>query len=154
MREYVEKVGMDWDKNAMKGPKGENVGAGTGDNARQGETNTRSPVSSGKGKPQTGATAHNILGSKGQGEGVNTGTSPNGKTGGLVGNVKGKFTSNGTHNVDGVKSGIKTVSKQGAGYPGNNKTPGPVGSGTGDKAGQTSGATGSKGQFLPQHTKP
>ena len=30
------------------------------------------------------------------------------------------------------------LNRQGSGYPGNNKTAGPVGSGTGDKAGQTS----------------
>jgi len=154
MREYVERVGMDWDKNAMKGPKGQNVGAESGDNARQGETNPRSPVSSGKGKPSTGATAENILSGKGADTSSNTGTSPNADKGsrGLVGATKGKFTGSGTHNVDGVKSGIKTVSKQGAGYPGNNKAPGPVGSGSGDKAGQT-GDTGGKKQFLPQFGK-
>jgi hypothetical protein len=154
MREYVERVGMDWDKNAMKGPKGQNVGAESGDNDRQGETNTRSVVSSGKGKPSTGATAENILSGKGTDTSSNTGTSPNADKGsrGLVGATKGKFTTGSIHNVDGVKSGIKTVSKQGAGYPGNNKAPGPVGSGSGDKAGQ-SGDTGGKKQFLPQFGK-
>jgi hypothetical protein len=154
MREYVERVGMDWDKNAMKGPKGQNVGAESGDNDRQGETNPRSVVSSGKGKPSTGATAENILSGKGTDTSSNTGTSPNADKGsrGLVGATKGKFTTGSIHNVDGVKSGIKTVSKQGAGYPGNNKTPGPVGSGSGDKAGQT-GDTGGKKQFLPQFGK-
>ena len=154
MREYVERVGMDWDKNAMKGPKGQNVGAESGDNDRQGETNPRSVVSSGKGKPSTGATAENILSGKGTDTSSNTGTSPNADKGsrGLVGATKGKFTTGSIHNVDGVKSGIKTVSKQGAGYPGNNKAPGPVGSGSGDKAGQT-GDTGGKKQFLPQFGK-
>ena len=150
MREYVETVGTNWDKGSMKA-QGQYVGAGSGekDGAPQ---EGRSPISSGKGKPTTGATAGNILGDMKSAGDSGTGTSPNGKTGGLVGNVKGKFTGNGTHNVDGVKSGIKTVSKQGAGYPGNNKTPGPVGSGTGDKAGQT-GDTGGKKQFLPQFGK-
>ena len=86
-----------------------------------------------KNRPSGGnVSAHNIT----QGQ---TASDSNIKGGeGLVGGVKGKFTSPNTHNVDGVKSGIKTVTKQGAGYPGNNKTAGPVGSGTGDKAGQTS----------------
>ena len=44
----------------------------------------------------------------------------------------------GNGNVPGGKMGVKNLSKVGSGYPGNNKTPGPVGSGTGDKAGQTS----------------
>jgi hypothetical protein len=140
VREYRETVGNDWHKNSMKsaGP----VGSGTGDKAGQATvTNTRSPVSSGKGKPSTGATAHNIAqGDTGVGE--NTGTSPNGKTGGLVGGVKGQFTKGVEKNIassskTSMKSGSDT-SKQGSGYPGNNKAPGPVGSGTGDKAGQTS----------------
>ena len=86
-----------------------------------------------KNRPSGGnVSAHNIA----QGQ---TASDSNIKGGeGLVGGIKGKFTSPNTHNVDGVKSGIKTVTKQGAGYPGNNKTAGPVGSGTGDKAGQTS----------------
>jgi hypothetical protein len=86
-----------------------------------------------KNRPSGGnVSAHNIT----QGQ---TASDSNIKGGeGLVGGIKGKFTSPNTHNVDGVKSGIKTVTKQGAGYPGNNKTAGPVGSGTGDKAGQTS----------------
>jgi hypothetical protein len=86
-----------------------------------------------KNRPSGGnVSAHNITQGK-------TASDSNIKGGeGLVGGIKGKFTSPNTHNVDGVKSGIKTVTKQGAGYPGNNKTAGPVGSGTGDKAGQTS----------------
>ena len=160
MREYRETVGNDWHKNSMKtaGP----VGSGKGDLAGQTSVNdSHGPVSSGKGKPTTGATAHNILGNSGKtAEGTNTGTSPNADKGsrGLVGATKGEFTKGVQKNISSSsKSGMasgSTTSKQGAGYPGNNKTPGPVGSGSGDKAGQTSGATGSKGQFLPQHTKP
>jgi hypothetical protein len=136
VREYRERVGNDWEKNSMKSPGP--VGSGTGDKAGQTSVDGgKSPVSSGKGKPTTGATAHNIT-QGGTGVGENTGTRPNGKTGGLVGGVKGKFTGSGTHNVDGVQTGVKTLSKQGSGYPGNNKTAGGVGSGTGDKAGQTS----------------
>ena len=134
MREYVENVGMNWDKgNTMKSPGP--VGSGTGDKAGQTSVDSgKSPVSSGKGKPTTGATAHNIA-THNKTEGTSpTGTAPTGKAGGLAGNVKGKFTGSGTHNVDNVKSGIKTLSKVAQ----NSKTPGPVGSGTGDKAGQTS----------------
>lgn len=71
--------------------------------------NGTSPVSSAKGKPTTGATAHNILGSKA--------TEAGGKGGqGLIGNQKGEFTDGGTHNVNGVKSGIKTLSKVANGH--------------------------------------
>jgi hypothetical protein len=65
-----------------------------------------------------------------------SGTSPNADKGsrGLVGATKGEFTGSGTHNVNNVKSGVKTLSKVAQ----NSKAPGPVGSGSGDKAGQTS----------------
>jgi hypothetical protein len=142
-REYRETVGNDWDKNSQKtaGP----IGSGKGELAGQTSvSDTKSPVSSAKGRPTTGATAHNILGSKATGEGTNTGTSPNADKGsrGLVGSTKGEFTKSVEKNISsnskaGMKSG-STTSKQGSGYPGNNKTAGPVGSGTGDKAGQTS----------------
>jgi hypothetical protein len=140
-REYVEKVGNDWDnKSSMRTPGP--VGSGTGDKAGQTSVDgKRSVVSSASGRPTTKASAHNIL-QGGVGEGSNTGTSPNGKTGGLSGNVKGKFTDGGIHNVDGVKSGVKTLKGQ-TGWPNNNKSAGPVGSGSGDKAGQTS-VTGTK----------
>lgn len=140
-REYVEKVGNDWDnKSSMRTPGP--VGSGTGDKAGQTSVDgKRSVVSTAKNRPTTSASAHNIT-QGGVGEGNNTGTSPNGKTGGLVGNVKGKFTDGGIHNVDGVKSGVKTLKGQ-TGWPNNNKSAGPVGSGSGDKAGQTS-VTGNK----------
>jgi hypothetical protein len=132
-REYVEKVGNDWEKNSQK-TDGDYAGAGTGEKQSK-PVAGKSPVSSGKGKPTTGATAGNIAKSD-TGEGNNTGTSPTGKTGGLVKNAQDMKTGNG--NVPGGKMGVKNLSKVGSGYPGNNKTPGPVGSGTGDKAGQTS----------------
>jgi hypothetical protein len=142
-REYREKVGNDWDKNSMKTPGP--VGSGKGELAGQTSvSDTRSPVSSAKGRPTTGATAHNILGNGGKTEGTNTGTSPNADKGsrGLVGATKGEFTKGVEKNISSsssssMKSGSAT-SKQGSGYPGNNKSAGPVGSGTGDKAGQTS----------------
>jgi hypothetical protein len=140
-REYVEKVGNDWEKNSQK-TDGDYAGAGSGEKQSK-PVAGKSPVSSGKGKPTTGATADNIA--RGDtGEGNNTGTSPTGKTGGLVKNPQDMKTGNG--NVPGGKMGVKNLSKVGSGYPGNNKTPGPVGSGTGDKAGQTS--VGAVKQFL------
>jgi hypothetical protein len=147
-REYREKVGNDWDKNSQK-TQGQIVGANSGEKM-PGSDEGRSPISSGKGKPTTGASADNILGKSATA--AEDGTKPHGKVGGLV-KGGGKFTGNGTHNVDNVKSGVKTLSKQGSGYPGNNKSSGPVGSGSGDKAGQTSVAPETKKQFLPPHTK-
>jgi hypothetical protein len=136
-REYVEKVGNDWQTNAMK-QQGKAIAANTGE-GYPAPVEGRSPVSSGKGKPTTGATAKN-LNQGGTGVGEMSGTSPNAdKNGrGLVGNTQGEFTKGVTTNLNGKTSGVKTLNKQGSGYPGNNKTPGPVGSGSGDKAGQTS----------------
>ena len=114
-REYTEKVGNDWEKNSMKA-QGQLAGAGTGERLSA-PVDGRSPVSSGKGKPTTGAGAGGINQSA-TGEGAMDGTSPNGKVGGFVKNAQDMKTGNG--NVPG------------------GKTAGPVGSGTGDKAGQTS----------------
>ena len=80
VREYVEKV---------------TTGHGV---ERKGQTdspdNSRSPVSTAKGKPTTGATAHNILGSKS--------TEAGGKGGqGLVGSTKGEFTKGVEKNITG-----------------------------------------------------
>jgi hypothetical protein len=135
LREYTEKVGNDWEKNSQK-TDGDEAGAGTGEKQSK-PVNGKSPVSSGKGKPTTGATAGNILGDSSVGKGKNTGDRPDSLNKGIA-QVGGEKFAKGMHNVDGVKSGVKTLAKQGAGYPGNNKSAGPVGSGTGDKAGQTS----------------
>lgn len=59
LREYVDKVGHDWDKNAQKGPKGENVGTGNKSES-QGEKNTTS-LTSGKMKNDMGGTTANTL---------------------------------------------------------------------------------------------
>jgi hypothetical protein len=127
VREYTEKVGAPYGS-----------GNGISNKSEQGDGKAGPINANPKNRPSGGnVSAHNIA----QGQ---TASDSNIKGGeGLVGGVKGKFTSPNTHNVDGVKSGIKTVTKQGAGYPGNNKTAGPVGSGSGDKAGQTS-VTGTK----------
>ncbi len=132
VREYVEKV---------------SDGHGVEKKGR-GETadNTKSPVSAGKGKPTTGATAGNILGSKVSGEGTMDGTSPNADKGsrGLVGNTKGDFTKGVEKNISSSsKSSFgngSALNKNSAGHGAERKggAPGPVGSGKGDKAGQTS----------------
>jgi hypothetical protein len=134
LREYSEKVGNDWEKNSQKA-QAKLAGAGSGE-TQSAPVEGKSPISSGKGKPTSGATAKNLAQGYAEGE-SNTGTSP-AKVNKGINPEKGEKFASGIHNVDGVKSGVKTLSKQGAGYPGNNKTAGPVGSGTGDKAGQTS----------------
>ena len=134
-REYVEKVGNDWEKNSQKS-QGQYVGSGSGD--KEGApVEGRSPIASGKNKPgPAGVGAGNL--NQGAVEGQsNTGTSPGKVNNGITKTGGEKFAS-GNGNVPGGKMGVKNLSKVGAGYPGNNKTPGPVGSGTGDKAGQTS----------------
>lgn len=135
-REYTEKVGNDWDKSGSQKTQGQYAGAGTGDKDG-GPQEGRSPVSSGKGKPTTGATAANILKHTADGT-SNTGTSPTGKAGGFLSAAKDMNTGNG--NVPGGKMGVKNLSKVAGGHGAEKKGagPGPVGSGTGDKAGQTS----------------
>ena len=151
MREYIEKV-------AQTMTDGEGVGSGRGDLAGQtGHDSGKSPVSSGAGKPTSGATAKNIA-QGGKGVGEMSGTSPNADKGsrGLVGNTKGEFTKAGTKNVassanakkpDGAK--LSSVSK-----PGNKEFAG-VGAATGgDKAGQTgSGDTNSPINGAPNRAK-
>lgn len=141
LREYRETVAK---------PSGDVAGAGTGEKMSAAGA-TRSPISSGKGKPTTGADAKNILGKSATAN--EDGDGPKGKVGGLV-KQGGKFTSSGTHNVDNVKSGVKTLDKVSGGHGAEKKGagPGPVGAGTGDKAGQTSIAPETKKQFLPPHS--
>ena len=134
-REYVEKVGNDWEGNNQKA-QGKLAGSGSGETNAP-SVNTKSAVSSAKGKPETGATAGNILKSA-TGSGSNTGTSPEGKAGGFLSNAKDLGTGNG--NVPGGKMGVKNLKQVPGGHGAEKKGagPGPVGSGTGDKAGQTS----------------
>ena len=144
VREYRETVAK---------PSGDVAGANTGDKMSAAGA-TKSPISSGKGKPTTGADAKNILSKSATSN--EDGTSPKGKVGGLV-KSGGEFTKGVEKNIAGsanakMKSG-SDLSKQGSGYPSNNKNPGPVGSGTGEKAGQTSIDPATKRQFLPQNTK-
>ena len=130
-REYVEKVGNDWDKNSQKS-QGQYAGAGSGE-TESAPVEGRSPIASGKNKPgPANVNGRNLVQGSTEGQ-SNTGTSPNKVNKGIT-PEKGEKFAGGIHNVDGAKSGVKTLSKVSQ----NSKTPGPVGSGTGDKAGQTS----------------
>lgn len=103
VREYTENIGA-----AYKG--------GAAASTREtGASNTRSPANQNPANRPSGGnvSAHNIAQGDQGGEGIKGGE-------GLVGGVKGKFTSPNTHNVDGVKSGIKTLDKKGEAYKGGN----------------------------------
>ena len=130
-REYVEKVGNDWEKSSTQKGQGKAAGAGTGDEVSA-PSEGKSPVSSGKGKPTTGAGAGNIAQGADEGQ-HNTGTSPNKVNKGITPEKSEKFAKE-NGNVPGGSMGVKNLKK----VPQNSKTPGPVGSGSGDKAGQTS----------------
>jgi hypothetical protein len=138
LREYREAVSDGHGAEKKGAAEGGLAGANTGEKMPSG-TNTKSIVSSGKGKPTTGADAKNILGKSATTQ--EDGTTPHGKVGGLV-KSGGQFTKGVEKNIaSSSKASMKdgaALNRQGSGYPGNNKTPGPVGSGTGDKAGQTS----------------
>jgi len=87
MREYIEKVSQTMD--------GGLVGARTGE-TEPAPTEGKSPISSGSGKPTSGANAKNITQAE---AGANEdGTSPKGKVGGLV-KTGGDFVKAGTKNV-------------------------------------------------------
>jgi hypothetical protein len=138
LREYREAVSDGHGAEKKGAAEGGLAGANTGEKMPSG-VNTKPVVSSGKGKPTTGADAKNILGKSATAD--EDGTSPHGKVGGLV-KSGGQFTKGVEKNIaSSSKASMKdgaALNKQGSGYPSNNKTPGPVGSGTGDKAGQTS----------------
>jgi hypothetical protein len=149
-REYRETVSAGHGADKKGAAEGGIAGANTGEKMPSG-TNTKSPISSGKGKPTTGASAHNILGDQKTAAGTNTGTSPAKHMKGINPESGEKFAS-GLNNVDGKKSGVKTLSKVANGHGAEKRGagPGPVGSGSGDKAGQTSIDPATKRQFLPQ----
>jgi hypothetical protein len=134
MREYIEKISVTMTD-------GEGVGSGRGDKAGQtGHDSGKSPISSGSGKPTSGANAKNLTQA---GKGSNEdGTSPKGKVGGLV-KTGGDFVKAGTKNVaasantkkpDGAK--LTSVSK-----PANGEGK-PVGAGSGQS--NVSGSTNTK----------
>lgn len=126
-REYVEKVGHDWDSAKAKA-QGKAAGADTGEGMGT-PAEGKSPVSSGKGKPTTGADAKNIAqAAKGENQ---DGTKPHGKAGGLVKNAQDMKTGNG--NVPGGKMGVKHLAKVAGGHGAEKKggAAGLVGAGTG-----------------------
>jgi hypothetical protein len=126
-REYVEKVGNDWDKNSQK-TQGQYLGANTGE-SMPAPTEGKSPISSGSGKPTSGANAKNI----GQGavEGQsNTGTTPGKVNKGITPEKSEQYTGTDweTNSKPGGKAGVKNLSKVGATDKGEGKA---VGAGTG-----------------------
>ena len=130
-REYREKVGNDWEKNSQK-TQGQHAGAGTGDKDTN-ATDGKSVVASGANKPgPAGVNGKNLHQSYVEPQ-HNTGTSPNKVNNGVTPSSGEKY-SKGEVNVDGKQSGVKSLSKVSQ----NSKSAGPVGSGSGDKAGQTS----------------
>lgn len=135
LREYRETVGNDWEKNSQK-TQNQIVGANTGEKMPS-ASDSKSPISSGSGKPTSGANAKNILGGKGGQEGgSNTGTSPNKPTKGINPESGEKFAK-GIHNVDGAKSGVKTLTKVAGGHGAEKKSSGEghaVGAGTGENS--------------------
>jgi hypothetical protein len=136
-REYTETVGTNWDKGSTQKAQGQYIGSGSGD--KEGApVEGRSPISSGSGKPTSGASAKNLAQSHTEG-GTDKGTSPGKVNKGINPESSEKFAA-GIHNVEGKKSGVKTLGKVAGGHGAEKKGagPGPVGSGTGDKAGQTS----------------
>lgn len=143
LREYRETVGNDWEKNSQK-TQNQIVGANTGEKMPS-ASDSKSPISSGSGKPTSGANAKNILGGKGGQEGgSNTGTSPNKPTKGINPESGEKFAK-GIHNVDGAKSGVKTLTKVAGGHGAEKKSSGEghaVGAGTGENS--VKGATNTK----------
>ena len=135
-REYVEKVGNDWEKNSQKS-QGQYVGSGSGDKDGS-PVEGRSPIASGKNKPgPANVNGRNLVQGSTEG-GTPTGTSPAGKAGGFLSAAKDMNTGNG--NVPGGKMGVKNLSKVAGGHGAEKKGsgPGPVGSGNGEHAGQTS----------------
>jgi len=147
-REYTEKVGNDWEKNSQKA-QGQYLGAGTGEKDGA-PVEGKSPISSGAGKPVGGKNvgAGNIVRADTEGQ-SNTGDRPAKVNKGINPESSEKFAG-GIHNVDGKKSGVKTLGKVAKGHGAEKKGsgPGPVGSGTGDLAGQTSVGK------IPQFLKP
>ena len=128
-REYREKVGNDWDKNSQK-TQGEYIGSKSGEVDGK-PVEGKSPISSGAGKPVGGKNvgAGNIVRNDTEGQ-SNTGDRPAKINKGINPESGEKFAS-GIHNVDGKKSGVKTLGnvKGGHGAEKKGSGPGPVGAG-------------------------
>ena len=142
-REYVEKVGMNWDQGSTMKSQGQYVGAGSGEKDGS-PVEGRSPIANLK-KPSIGDTSTKNI-AQHHSETAPDGTKPHGKAGGFLTNPKEDNAGNG--NVPGGKMGVKNLKavKGGHGAEKKGAGPGPVGAGSGDKAGQTS--MGNQNQIL------
>jgi hypothetical protein len=134
-REYVEKVGNDWEKNSQK-TQGQYVGANTGESFPA-PTEGKSAINTNadRTKPTSGANAKNLAQGGDEGQ-KNTGTTPNKVNKGITPEKSEQFTGKDweTNSKPGGNAGVKNLKKVAQ----NSSNPGPVGSGTGGKAGQTS----------------
>jgi len=134
-REYVEKVGNDWEKNSQK-TQGQYVGANTGESFPA-PTEGKSAINTNadRTKPTSGANAKNLAQGGDEGQ-KNTGTTPNKVNKGITPEKSEQFTGKDweTNSKPGGNAGVKNLKKVAQ----NSSNPGPVGSGSGDKAGQTS----------------
>ena len=142
VREYRETVPSGHGAEKKGAAEGGIAGANTGEKM-PGAGATKSPISSGSGKPTSGANAKNIA-AGGQGAGSNTGTSPSKHMKGINPESGEKFAK-GIHNVDGAKSGVKTLSKVAGGHGAEKRGGGEgqaAGAGTGENA--VKGATNTK----------
>lgn len=142
VREYRETVPSGHGAEKKGAAEGGIAGANTGEKM-PGATATKSPISSGSGKPTTGANAKNIVAGGKEG-GSNTGTSPAKHMKGINPESGEKFAK-GIHNVDGAKSGVKTLSKVSGGH-GAEKRGGNEGQSAGAGTGESNvtGATNTK----------
>jgi hypothetical protein len=134
VREYRESVPSGHGAEKKGAAEGGIAGANTGEKM-PGAGATKSPISSGSGKPTSGANAKNIA-AGGQGAGSNTGTSPSKHMKGINPESGEKFAK-GIHNVDGAKSGVKTLSKVTDGHGAEKRGGGEgraVGAGTGENS--------------------
>jgi hypothetical protein len=137
-REYVEKVGNDWDKNSQK-TQGQIVGKNTGDSM---PTATEPATFKwGNGKPTSSASAKNLDQSATEGQ-HNTGTTPNKVNKGITPEKGEQYTGKDweTNSAPGGKAGVKNLSKVGdakglAGATKNNGSEGTAaGAGTGNSS--------------------
>jgi hypothetical protein len=132
LREYRETVSSGHGAEKKGAAEGGIAGANTGEKM-PGAGATKSPISSGSGKPTSNARP---ISSKDGSVGANTGTSPSKHMKGINPESGEKFAK-GIHNVDGAKSGVKTLSKVTDGH-GTEKRGGgegrAVGAGTGENS--------------------
>jgi hypothetical protein len=135
LREYRETVSGGHGAEKKGAAEGGIAGANTGEKM-PGAGATKSPISSGSGKPTSNARP---ISSKDGSVGSNTGTSPSKHMKGINPESGEKFAK-GIHNVDGAKSGVKTLSKVASGHGAEKR-----GGGEGRAAGAGTGENSVKG---------